>query len=243
MQYEEFHIRSREEAAAFQALLQRHLPRLPEHWSFAEAFDHLGAREPSKRLQTALLDLLLTYAAVHAESGDWVASHSRAPRHGSVHDDARAFAARFDKWRAASSFLIRTRALWDKVMGFLVLYHCPERHEEYRKGRKGSRRKAFRVIAAGGAIPSLSEDDLKVMNEIVDALSTVRDAEAHWEGTIRKWAFSTALPHETPEVDLLLTHWNSANHLIANLMSLCMGPSKAQSASDPSASGVVGVES
>jgi len=243
MQYDEFHIRSREEATAFQALLQVHLPRLPEHWSFAEAFDHLGAREHSKRLQTALLDVLLTYAAVHADSGHWVISDSHVPQHGgSIYDDARAFAARFDKWRAATSFLVRTRALWDKVMGFLVLYHCPERHEEYRKGKKGSRRKAFRAIAADGAIPSLGEDDLKAMNEIVDALSRVRDAETHWDGTIRKWAFSTALPHETPEVGLLLTHWNSANHLIANLMTLSMGPSKPVSAAAPSASGAVHAE-
>ena len=138
----------------------------------------------------------------------------------SILDSDLEFFARIDFHRAASSYILRYRALWDKVMGFLTLAFIPEEYQVYENASK--RKSAFEKIV--GKIDPESEKH-KVFRtfatEIIPNLTefdrVYRTAEAHGTGSLRKWSLSTLSFQDNPSSELMVHYWNFINQTISNI--------------------------
>jgi hypothetical protein len=130
----------------------------------------------------------------------------------SILDSDLEFFARIDFHRVCSSFILRYRALWDKIMGFLVLTFIPQKYKDYENAK--SRKRTFKKI-----VNTLIESDTekhRVFNifaeEIIPILegfdNVYRTPEAHGTGVLRKWSFSNLSFQDDPSFDLILDYWN-----------------------------------
>jgi hypothetical protein len=134
----------------------------------------------------ALLDIhinfLLVYCDIHSALGTWSALFSRGQHVGSsVLESEEAFLGKMDIHRYNSSFVFRYRALWDKVMGFFILFFAPARYEEF-VGAK-SRRQAFKKISAD--ISSFPADFAEQLDEILTKFDgKFRTPEIHGTGPL-----------------------------------------------------------
>ncbi len=109
-------------------------------------------------------------------------------------------AQRLDLFGVASSFVLRYRALWDKLMGVIVLIICPDMNEDYVSSN--SKKKQFTKILKqkGGKWPLYA---LGVSEAISEFDNRFRTAEAHGAGKIRKLFFQRATEDTAPLIDLL----------------------------------------
>jgi hypothetical protein len=117
-----------------------------------------------------------------------------------------------DIHRFNTSFVLRYRALWDKVMGLLVLMDAPQYYDQFMKA--GSRKKEFIKIAKAQKIC-----EEVFIDELVDLLTTFdnkfRTSEAHGAGVLRKYSFLMESMIDNPQGDLV-NYWNRLNQFIAN---------------------------
>jgi hypothetical protein len=111
-----------------------------------------------------------------------------------------------------SSFVLRYRALWDKVLGLLVLLTAPRDYDRFASAK--SRKKSFKRIVET-SVPAL-QPIVGLLVELQRFDDHFRTAEAHGSGTLRKWTFSMHPLHQTPLVDLV-GFWNLLNTLIGHL--------------------------
>jgi hypothetical protein len=61
------------------------------------------------------------------------------------------FFPRLDMHRYSTSYIFRYRALWDKVMGFVILFFAPHRYDEFANAK--SKRRTFSKIATHAIVP------------------------------------------------------------------------------------------
>lgn len=123
-----------------------------------------------------------------------------------------------DTHQAYSCFILRYRALWDKLMGFLVLLFKPNEYERFTKAK--SRKNCFIKIAK--EINCISEIFLlQIENILKDVDEKFRTQEAHGTGSLRNYTFSTISTDYSDndyQARILLFHWNSINSFIGNEM-------------------------
>lgn len=99
-----------------------------------------------------------------------------------------------------NAFVLRLRALWDKLMGILVLKFCPDSYPKFTSA--GSRKTEFAKLMSG----HLEEASINSIIDLVTILDEkFRTAEAHSSGTIRNWIFTKWNPNpiNTPFGQLL----------------------------------------
>jgi len=222
MQFETFSLKDRKEVESFEKLLSQYVTQRAQfalsHISLTNVYDAFQEREDGGRLFTAILDIQINFMLLHCDShsvgATWNKLFSKGKLEGgSVLDSPDKFFGKMDIHRFNTSYILRYRALWDKLMGFLVLLLAPTEYERFCKSK--SKKNCFRKIAQGAThlsdefVSSLENMLLKFDNEF-------RTPEAHGTGVLRKYSFTMQSMHQNPQIELV-GYWNLVNDFISKI--------------------------
>jgi hypothetical protein len=187
----------------------------PLHISLGNAW-LMCTRHPSgNHLWPAVLDMHLHVARLNVESVS-IAKRINNDIHGEKEKDFLAdngeLAERLDLFGATTSFVLRYRAIWDKLMGVVILLLEPDKYQKFVKS--SSRKKKFVKILneRGGQWPVYAlhvSETIKIFDE------RFRTAEAHGSGRLRKLTFCRASADSNPLVDLFWACNSLNDQLIA----------------------------
>ncbi len=212
-------LQSEEEVKKFEEYFQKYensvLEKHISHVSLADISQLLKTEENSGRTFTAYLDIKLSFSHVFRDIQNirktWNENFAKGKLEGgSVLDSQKKFDKKMDMHYYFSSFVLRYRAVWDKVMGFILLTMAED--EEYKKFDKAkSRKKAFRNSAEISGIPAEFYEEILEKLEYFD--NKYRTGEAHGTGTLRKFVFDMTLMIDNPQEELLM-YWNFLNETV-----------------------------
>lgn len=217
----DFHISCAEEAMRFdksQAVYRASIELGPwPHFSIREAFEAFDGDHGTK-VFAALMDLQLQYTILEhdlevlkTELNTDYGDANRKSRN--VLEDPEFFARRMHLYHAASNCTLRARAIWDKIMGVLILILSRTEYERWLN--KNSRKTAFCNIAKSWG--TYGERTAQRINGVVSSLDdNFRTAEAHGTGRLRKWVFATQVGEDDPFEDILL----HSNELVEDLSTI-----------------------
>jgi hypothetical protein len=222
MEFETFSLKNREEVEKFENLLSQYIAQRAQfalsHISLVNAYDVLQEREDGGKIFTALLDIqinfMLLYCDSHSVGATWNQFFSKGKLEGgSVLDSQAKFFGKMDIHRFNTSYILRYRALWDKLMGFLVLLFAPNEYERFCKSK--SKKKSFRKIALG--VNELSDEFVSNLENMLSKFDNeFRTAEAHGTGVLRKYSFTMEAMHQNPQIELI-GYWNMVNDFISKI--------------------------
>lgn len=207
-----------EEVRRFERLLDTYCEREVKyaltHIPLVKAFEYCLSVDNGSHLFASILDIHINAAILWCDScklgSTWNKTiKSREVSEGEGLTDEEMI-LRFDVQKYASSFVLRCRALWDKLMGLYVLMFAAEKYESFVSAR--SRKKAFKKITGNITF---------IPNEFVDSLlgalskfdDAFRTAEAHGTGTIRKWSFNLDAVNSNPNLQII-EYWNLINAVL-----------------------------
>lgn len=223
MGLETFSLQSREEVVRFDELLdtyakERSGMQFGGHISLTNAFDYLQRREDGDRIFSALLDIqinfILLWLDLSSVGGTWNAFFSRGKlKGGSILDSPVKFFGKMDVHRFCSSYVFRYRAIWDKIMGLIILIDLPEEYDDFSSSR--SKKRAFGKIT--NKYQLLKNEDRKYISELLTSFDDkFRTPEAHGSGRLRKYSL-TMTPMETNPQAELIYYWNELNRFIIQI--------------------------
>lgn len=176
--------------------------------SLVDAFDTVASRNDSEKVFTALLDIFINIHLVWcdqiASGRAWTELVGNGKVDVTLLEDSGSFFSRMDMHRFSTAYILRCRALWDKIMGFFILYFDPARYEEFAASK--SKRRTFRKIAAAGSyIPT---ECLTLLDSLIGGFDDqFRSPEAHGTGSLRKWSLSHQAGINNPQISLIPS-WN-----------------------------------
>lgn len=211
-----FSLNSREEVIKFQTLADAYAQErilFPlNHISLIAAYDYCQNREDGARLFTALLDIYINFLMLWSDSisaskawGD--SSATEMLESGSVLDSEAKFFRKMEMHKFHTSFIFRYRALWDKLMGFSVLFFIPKKYETFVRAK--SRRGSFKKIFSSNQF--FPEEFVLLLNSHLDDFDNkLRTPEAHGTGALRKRSFAMQSLEKSPIVEFG-GHWNFIN--------------------------------
>ena len=177
------------------------------HLSLVKAYDHCQKRGDDKKLFYVLLDIYINFGLLHC---DMISANQGKLIGGNVLNSEENFFEKMDMHRFYSSFIFRYRAMWDKLMGLLVLICVSE--EQYEKYTNSKSRLAkFEKICKEFNILQI-DSVIQIIESIREFDDNFRTPEAHGAGALRKWSF--LMNSESP-VDNLLGYWNEINRFMA----------------------------
>ncbi|SDG06678.1 MULTISPECIES: hypothetical protein [unclassified Duganella] len=179
-------------------------------YSFLEnAFKYCQNLDHGGKLFSAVFDIHINCALMYREiidaGGTWNENFSKAKNNGiPVLKSTINFEKKMDIHRHNTAFIFRYRAMWDKLMGLLVLYFYPDRYDSFVSSQ--SRKKAFGKIWQDHhfVTPGFLADFAQRLTAFDN---TFRTPEAHGTGSLRKWSFTMHSLDETPQIDLI-RQWN-----------------------------------
>jgi hypothetical protein len=220
MKYRTFTLSSREEVAQFEAFFDRYMTTRAafplKHISLLKAFEQLQRREEGNRIFAALLDVQINFLMLWLDSNSvgaaWSAFvPSKGLTGGSILDSLPKFIGKMDIHRYNSSFVLRYRALWDKIMGLLILLVAATEYDRFYSA--SSRKKEFGKIVAkfwdNASITNLAA----YLSKFDDSFRT---AEAHGTGVLRKYTFTMETLEKNPQIELL-DYWNVVNGFVCEI--------------------------
>ncbi len=194
-----------------------------KHLSLINMSKILEAEENSGRTFVAFLDIKLSFSHIYRDimniGNVWNKNFSKGKfEGGSFLDSQQRFDKKMDMHYHFTSFVLRYRAIWDKIMGFILLIMAED--AEYKKFEKAkSRKKSFKKSAEISGIPK------EFYEEIIDKLekfdNQFRTAEAHGTGVLRKFVFDMTSITDNPQGELLL-YWNFLNETIDKIGKLIL---------------------
>lgn len=130
-----------------------------------------------------------------------------------VFDSEENFFGKMEIQRYSTTFVLKFRALFDKIMGFIILMFAPAEYEAFAKARR--KRNSFAKIARN--IPQVPKELVEQIGEILTRFdNTFRTAEAHGTGVLRKWVFLMD-SHWTNSQGELMDYWNVLVNLMVNI--------------------------
>jgi len=188
------------------------------HIPLLKAWDQLHQRVDGPRVFTALLDIYINlhmlYLDLTSLSSTWNTDFSKGKLEGgSILDSNNKFFGKMDIHRFGSAFILRYRAIWDKIMGFFILFFSPEDYDKFYKS--DSKKKAFEKAAHN--IQYLSPESVSALVAALKAFDDVfRTPEAHGTGTLRKWSLTMAGFEGNPMLELT-GYWNYLNQALLAL--------------------------
>lgn len=217
-----FKLETREDVERFGVLMLQYSEARSQialnHIPLLKAWDQLHHREDGGRVFTALLDIYLNLHMIHqdltAVGGTWNANFSKGfLEGGSVLDSSAKFFGKMDIHRFATAFILRYRAMWDKIMGFLLLQFSPKDYEGFSNSK--SKKKAFRTAAS--RINDIPEEFVAGLLAALEKFDNVfRTPEAHGTGALRKWSLTMEGFEGNPMFELI-GHWNFLNETLLAL--------------------------
>lgn len=210
---------SKEFFEQLEASLRKYVDGGVLHMDLAVAWKACGLLAGAGRLRAALVDLQLNVVSLDAELraiGDRI--NPRSSGSGAWSSSA-AFSNRMQLFSEATSYVMRYRAIWDKLMGIVVLLAEPKSYDSFCNTR--SRKAKFHsiLVAKGGKWKQYAEE-VRANVSIFDDL--FRTAEAHGTGLIRKLVF---LPQDAQQEAFQNLFWayNSLNSQLLRLKTVFDG--------------------
>ncbi len=219
---ENFRLNSRADVVKFEELADayaRTRAQVPvTHLSLSAFFDHCQQRDDGGKLFSAMLDIfinfLLLYCDMIAVAATWNTNFSKGKLEGgSILDSEAKFLGKMDVHRFNSSFVLRYRALWDKLMGLMIMLKAPNQYEKYFSAR--SRQATFEKIAVEEKIMS-HEAVSSISNLLKEFDNEFRTAEVHGTGALRKWTLSMESMDENPSIKIF-GYWKEINEFMTDL--------------------------
>jgi hypothetical protein len=218
-------VSSREEAEKFDQLLVQYSKEFakiehPPFLSLANCWERIQKEEQAGRLFTSVFDIKLTLVLLNYDAVEISTSYNSMKKTSDaklsiVNQPLNSFFARVDLHRSANAYILRYRAMFDKLMGLLILMHSPEDYNRFLKSRSG--RKEFKKIVSNypKIFPIESIDNLFKSITIFD--NGYRTSEAHHAGKLRKYSFSFD-PKETDYFGKLqLDSWNYLMEILRSI--------------------------
>ncbi len=222
-----FKLNNKQEALIFDELLDKYLRVSTEkhHISLGRIWDTLESNPKGGQLFTAFLDLRINLVLLEMDISTICGILNREPEGITLPDslalsDVKLFFNSMELHRANNAFVLRCRAIWDKILGVIVLIVAPENYEKFQKG--DSRQKMFQGIAKLTRKISLEFCE-HILQVITDFDDQYRTPEAHGMGKIRKWTFAAVRGDDSPQVGII-DAWNELNHVVLCLPRLLVDP-------------------
>ncbi|WP_419660736.1 hypothetical protein [Desulfosarcina variabilis] len=222
MEMPTFCLSSTSEVAQFESMLNKYVENQTQnplnHISLVKVFEQLQSRKDGGRIFTALLDVQINFSLLYLDlikvGRTWNSFFSKGKLEGgSILDSPVKFFGKMDIHRFSTSYILRYRALWDKVMGLLVMAIIPKKYDHFVTSK--SRKKEFKKIFLESNI--LDEKTLKTIEDLLTQFdNTFRTAEAHGTGRLRKYSLTMESLDKNPQIELI-KFWNSINGVIAGL--------------------------
>jgi hypothetical protein len=214
---------SRDEVVRFDGLIKSYLEdrkqQVLSYYQLAPAYDKLESR-----LFYSYFDIVISI--IHLDNDLWTGAQiwnekfsKKESARGSVLDSKDNFYGKMDIHRYHVSFVLRYRAIWDKIMGFLILLFFPEHYDTFAKA--DSRKKSFRTIAENHLdkwqyLPSI----VKIIDGPLTKFDNdYRTPEAHFTGRLRKWSFMM-LSWKDDQTFNLYGYRNLLNHVMIKIREL-----------------------
>lgn len=157
-EFEEFYLKTKDEVEVFQNFISEYLRSknimsLP-NLDLLSIFDACNGKKNGERIFAMMLDIKINFILIWLDQNDagaiWNQNFSKGKLEGgSVLDSRSKFYGKFEIHRFNSSFIFRYRAIWDKIMGVLVLLMLPADYNSF-MGSK-SKKKAFLKLSKKGS--------------------------------------------------------------------------------------------
>lgn len=221
MKPSEYRINSKESAELFELRLKEFCvsKRISMgYFGVSRAYTLLSATCFDKRCFGAYLDLLLQDIALQEDIN--VISEKTNIEYEN-HNGNGFTEIRMDRYTATSNAAHRIRAMWDKIMGFVVLIEHPEEYQKFVKAK--SRLAAFQKIrnqcieiykGQSDEIVEYLTSDLEGIVGKVDWINdNYRTSEAHSVGRLFKWAFAKQAGDGDPFVAMIEAYKEIRQHL------------------------------
>jgi hypothetical protein len=184
-------------------------------------YKHLQPYSNGGRIFSSLVDLRFNVTALEHELGriGRIVNEQRQKRSanpGPLLGNEELFLERLALLEANTAYILRYRAILDKIMAIMVLLVAPLEYDNFMGAR--SRRRSFVKIAERSS--QLSSQLVEHVVETIDAFdSKYRTAEAHGTGSARFWTFLDEEDDddaEGPQTDMFWA-WNSLHPLLTLL--------------------------
>lgn len=177
----------------------------------------IPAENHGSRVFFALLDLKMNFVILQIDSFNsgaiWNSQKSiKTTENQSILDNPDLFLKRLEIHYHDSNFIPRYRAMWDKIMGILLLISSEERYKIYNSSK--SKKKAFKKLSK--EVHFLDHNFIDILEHIQEFDDTFRTQEIHRFGTLRKFSFLDS-PHDSSEYILLKNSWNVMIRMLSNL--------------------------
>lgn len=169
------------------------------------------------RVFFALLDLKMNFVILQIDSFNsgaiWNSQTSiKKEENQSILDNSNLFLKRLEIYYHDSNFIPRYRAMWDKIMGILLLISSEEHYKIYNSSK--SKKKAFKKLSK--EVHFLNDNFINILEHIQEFDDTFRTQEIHRFGSLRKFSFLDS-PHNSKEYILLKNSWNVMIQMLSNL--------------------------
>ena len=220
----EFKLEDRCQVDLFEQMLERYLETSTgkplKHIPLGAVFDACQKHQAGGKIFTAFLDLQINLALLWQDvvriKDEWNRHFGgkKSPQDGSILDSQENFDGKMQVHRHLNSFVLRYRAVWDKLMGVYILTHAPERYDEFRGSK--SRKRQFSKIAQ--ETPTLGAFGDQVVQQLKEFDDKYRTPEAHDFGRLRKWTLSMLpISDQKNPILTIVDFWNRLNDQVATI--------------------------
>ena len=131
----------------------------------------------------------------------------------SLLDNSKLFLLKLEVHMNEANYIPRYRAMWDKIMGILLLLQSEDLYEKYNSSK--SRKKAFKKLSINSTLYD-SEFVEYVQSHIQYFDDNLRTGEIHRFGSLRKY-FSLKNPHNEEPYLKLRSSWNYMIEILSQL--------------------------
>lgn len=169
------------------------------------AFDYCNQQNnENHRLFAAIVDLKITASFLFVDIhrvGIGINEQSMVSND-DVLNNQEYFDAKINLLHENIDMVIRCRALYDKLMGVIILLCAPTRYKDFIEAK--SRKKLFKSIATSFMKEEFVEDFVSEVSRLDECYRT---AEVHQTGSMRTWVFLTDNPFNEKEMGIIAC-WN-----------------------------------
>ena len=219
-----FQLKDRNDIEKFEELMDEYGDTVPlglvNHFSLLKAYDFISDREDRNRIIASLVDIKINTAflsqdltSIGADANQIISLAKTNILQSHALDSKDTFIQRINLHCHISNFVTRYRALWDKIMGFFILFFLPCEYELFIKAK--SRKKKFKQVAL--SIAFFPKDYVISLEKLLENFDNkYRTAEIHGTGTLRKLTFFNHVHIHNQ----MIGHWNILNdhlHLIGSI--------------------------
>jgi hypothetical protein len=190
-------INSIEEARKFDELLveysKKHAIEHPSYLSLENCWERIQKLDNAGQIFTSVFDIklslvLLNYDIVEISDSEFKTREGADGKVTIFNQPINSFFARVNLHRSANAYILRYRAVFDKLMGLMVLIYSPKNYKKFLCA--ASRKKEFKIIASNYPKIFPIESISNLFKSISMFDDFYRTPEAHYSGKLRKYTFS-----------------------------------------------------